>query len=282
MTKDILNFTAFTDETGSITDGRSEVFGGSVFLIEDSEIDKCRSFLKERYPSGIHCSDCEKNTLLGISKEVGSFLKNKNCLAITSLQINEHLIRDCKLICENQRAKKMNVLKRYTYYSDILRSIFLGIYSLAQTHNFEQIEVRIVIEDFARKKTLDHWGWHSSSFKDSQEKYKKLIPDVKEFMENNVEYVDLEYKKKKEELMFSFPDIFAYAVRKIVTHSEYSLYENLKPIFDKCYSGYCSDSNLFNNHQSNGVFIQFFTAENLFSASQLTELEWTQGFNNLV
>ena len=40
MYPDCLNFTVFFDETGSITNDSSEIFGGSLFIIEDSEIDK--------------------------------------------------------------------------------------------------------------------------------------------------------------------------------------------------------------------------------------------------
>ena len=81
MENDCLNFTAFFDETGSVTNDTPEIFGGSLFVIDNSEIDKCRDFLKEEYPNGIHCKDIRnKKTLLNISKEVGKFLNHKKML----------------------------------------------------------------------------------------------------------------------------------------------------------------------------------------------------------
>ena len=43
----------------------------------------------------------------------------------------------------------------------------------------------------------------------------------------------LESKTKAEEIMFSFPDLFVYAIRRMETHKEKNLYNSLKPIFDK-------------------------------------------------
>ena len=64
MTKKEYHFTGFSDETGSITNNQPEIFGGSLFVIENSEIAECRAFLKEHYPNGIHCSKIRsKNTL---------------------------------------------------------------------------------------------------------------------------------------------------------------------------------------------------------------------------
>ena len=85
-----------------------------------------------------------------------------------------------------------------------------------------------------------------------------------------------ESKTKAEEALFSFPDLFAYSVRRMVTHREDTLYKNLKHIFDRSgYRGICDDPRLFNKETvPPGIVIQHVTAIELNRLSQLTKREW--------
>ena len=266
MSSDYLNFTAFFDETGSITNDTPEIFGGSLFIIEDSEIDKCRYFLKKNYTAGIHCKELRsKKKLLKISEEVGAFLRNKNCLAVTMIQVNKNLMKECELIFLKKynrppKEEDLSLIKRYLNYAFILRYSLIGVHSLIQQQPLEKVTVSIFMENVVRNENLDRKDLHSLSFKSSVEENKHLyLPQtVKKTVIN-----EPKSKTKKEEIMFSFPDLFAYSIRRIVTHKEYGLYDRLKHIFNKCSSGYCSRSELFDQQYPGGILICHLTAEEI-------------------
>ena len=276
MTKKQYHFTGFSDETGSITNDQPEIFGGSLFVIENSEIDECRAFLKKNYPKGIHCSKIRsKNEIQEIAEKVGDFLKNKICFAVVSIQTNKNLMQECKSIIYETYGRQLNqkelsLIKRWFYYI-IIGSPILGFYLLSQDKSIEKITVKLFMEDLSRNKKQDHWDVYKkiiSSFVESYKKRTNLTGKLKVTLP--------ESKTKEEEIMFSFSDLFAYAIRRIVTHNEYNLYNSLKPLFSKYGSeGYCSDPNFFKNQKvPPGIFISYISAEGLKQLPTLMKEEW--------
>ena len=265
MIKNELHFTSFSDETGSITNNKPEIFGGSSFIIEDSEIKECRSFLKQYYPNGIHCREINrKSKIKKITKKIGAFLKNKNCFAITSIQTNKKLIEDYNKKYDNQLTQKdLSLIKRWFYYSMVLRNSIPGLYQLSKDKkSVKKITLNPLIEDFRRNKTIDLWDLHKEVFSSSVEIYKNLNQQIRDFMEKLI-IKSPQSKTKEEEIMFSFPDLFAYSVRRMVTHQEHNLYNNLKATFDKAGDrGYCSDSRFFKETPP-GIFIFYTTVKEL-------------------
>ena len=272
MTKKQLHFTGFSDETGSITNDQPEIFGGSLFVIENSEIDECRSFLKNNYPNGIHCSKIKRqNTIQSIAEQVGSFLKTKNCFAVTGIQTNKNLMQEYKSIFHEKYGyqpsqKYLSIIKRWFYYVMILRYSIPGFYLLTKNRPIEKINLKIFMEDFRRDEEMDRWDIHKKNFISSIERYKRSdekIPGLKDLMEK-LTITMPESKKKAEEIMFSFPDLFAYSIRRWA-HQEENLYKSLKPIFDRVgYRGRCSDPNFFKIQAvPRGVFISHTKAEEL-------------------
>ena len=283
MTTDHLNFTVFFDETGSITNDKPEIFGGSLFIIEDSEIGQCREFLKELYPNGVHCKNLSKEKRLKIADKIGTFLKDKNCCTVTGIQINTNLMKDYEKTTERKyscrpTAEALSLLKRYWNYTSIPRFSVPGIFNLIQGQNSKKIKVKIIMENIIRNKALDRWDLYSESLNRSLETYKSdyFTNDVKikDFVKNIIIGMP-ESKTKKEESMFSFPDLFAYSIRRIVTHKEYELYNKLKHIFDRSGGGYCSEPELFKAHP-NGIFIQYLNAEELDRLSELSDKGWCE------
>ena len=271
MTTDQLHFTAFSDETGSITNNQPEIFGGSLFIIEDSEIDECRSFLKKYYSKGIHCRKIRSSRRIQkITKEVGDFLKDKNCFATASIQTNKNLMKDYESIFYEKYGCQptQSVVKRYFYYVMILRLYIPGFNLLNKKKPVKEITLKIFMEDFKRDETIDGWDFHKNFFKSSSvEGYKKLNKNAKDLMEK-LKIKMPEYKTKAKEIMFSFPDLFAYSIRKIVTDRDHKLYNNLKPIFDRAgYRGYCSDPAFFKKEETPpGIFINLTKKEELLAA----------------
>ena len=274
---DTLRFTAFFDETGSVTNDTAEIFGGSLFLIENSQIDECRSFLKEKYPKGIHCKDISKSRLLAISQEIGNFLKNKNCCAVTSIQTNPNFISECKKKLIGIHKGSLNgLLKLWFNYLSIPRFILFSIYSLSQKLAYKNITVEIFMENVIRNKKNDCWNIHAEDFKNSLKNYKKFIPHITSFLENhNIKYIGPKDKTKQEEIMFSFPDLFAYAGRRMVTHKEYDLYNNLKPIFNKFPFGSETHLNGFKNAPQ-GMILENISAEEFSRVFKLSSNQWNE------
>ena len=283
MEDNCLNFTAFFDETGSVTNDTSEIFGGSLFVIDNSEIDKCRDFLKKKYPNGIHCKNIRnKQTLLNISKEVGKFLNHKKCCAVTKIQTNEKFIPDYKKLvkkCEN--FPEFLGMKKFLNYTYIPRYILFSIYSLSQISIRKNITVEIFTENVVRDKSKDHWDIHIQGFKDSLKTYKKFIPNIQSFLQyNNIKYIGPTDKTKKEEIMFSFPDLFAYAIRRILTHGEDDLYNNLKPVFDRFPFG----SKEFSGHFTpvpKGIMLTHIDAQEFIQIAGLNQGQWDEELQKL-
>ena len=288
MTKNQLHFTAFSDETGSITNNQPEIFGGSLFIIEDSEIDECRSFLKQYYPKGIHCREIKrKNKIQQITEDIGAFLKNKNCFAVAGIETNKNLMRDYEpIFYEEYRyqptQKDLSLIKRWFYYAMILRASIPGLYLLTQNKPVEKITLKLFMEDFKRDEKMDRWDLHNGFFAHSIETYKLNEP-----IKNVVEKLTIkppESRTKAEEIMFSFPDLFAYSIRRMVTHREHNLYDNLKHIFNRAgYRGYCSDPSFFKMQETPpGIFISSTKAEELNRLSGLDEEEWREELNQTI
>ena len=267
-----LNFTAFSDETGSITNNLPEIFGGSIFVIEDSKIDESRAFLKQRYKKGIHCSELRNRKLLKITEEVGTFLKKKNCCAVTAIQINKTLMKDYKLLCYKKclphpTSEQLSLLKRFWYYAFIQRFFLSSLFNLIQPQDSVKITLRLIIEDFRRDKDMDYWDLQLESFNRSLKTYESMnIKIITDFIKN-IEIKPLEFKSKKEEIMFSFPDLFAYAVRRVVTHKKYEIYNGLKHIFNKSGRYECSNPEFFEKNPY-GIYIKYLTAGELYELSQ--------------
>ena len=281
MKKDSLHYTAFFDETGSITNDTLEVFGGSLFIIENSEIDQCRKFLKECYPSGIHCKELSKRKLSIVAEEIGNFLENKNCCAVTAIQINKNLLKDYKLLFYEKNhyqltSKDLSLLKRYWNFSAIPRLSLFGVFNLVKKQTSKKVIITIFMENVVRNEKMDRWDLYLESLNGSFETFKSNYftnnVEVKNFVKN-VEIKTPESKTKKGEIMFSFSDLFVYSIRRIITHREYALYNKLKHIFEKSGHGYCSEPELFKKYP-NGVFIQYLKAEELFRLYQLSKKEW--------
>ena len=272
MNKEQLHFTGFSDETGSITNDQPEIFGGSLFVVEDSEIAECRAFLKENYPNGIHCSKIKRqNKIQKIANQVGDFLKNKNCFVVIRIQINKNLIHDYKSIFHEKYGyqpsqKELSLLKRWSYYVMIPRFSIIGIHLLTKNIPLKQITLKFFMEDFKRDKGMDYFSFHNEIFSSSIEKYKRADEKIKDTIEK-LTIKPLESKTKAEEIMFSFPDLFVYSIRRIITHKEYNLYNSLKPIFNKVnFRGQCSNLNFFKNQEvPPGIYILHTKAEELIS-----------------
>ena len=281
-----LNFTAFFDETGSITNDTPEIFGGSLFIIEDSDIKQCREFLKTYYPKGIHCKELRKNKRLRISEDVGAFLKDKNCCAVTNIQINKNLMKRNKQIIESKypyqpTSKDLSLSKRFYNYNAILRNPLFGIYSLIKSSVPKKITINIFMENIIRDKTMDHWDLHLENLNRSLEIYKIRLKNNMKMIDiiNQTTIVRPKSKTKSEEIMFSFPDLFAFSIRRIVTHKEYGLYNKLKPVFDKFpFGSYCDSKQI--KSLPNGVFIEFVQSEELDRLSELDEKEWYEDLDN--
>ena len=274
---DTLHFTAFFDETGSVTNDTTEIFGGSLFLIENSQIDECRSFLKEKYPKGIHCKGISKSRLLEISQEIGDFLKNKNCCAVTAIQTNPNFISECKKELVGIHKGSLNgVLKIWFNYMWIPRLILFSIYSLNQKLVYKNITVKIFMENVIRDKKKDRWDIHVENFKNSLKNYKNFISNITPFLENNnIRYIGPEDKTKQEEIMFSFPDLFAYAIRRVTTHKEYGLYSNLQSVFNKFPFGIEMNSNSIKNAPK-GMILENISAEEFIRVSKLSPSQWNE------
>ena len=163
MAKDKFNFTTFFDETGCITNDRPEIFGGSLFIVEDSEIDECRTFLNQHYPNGIHCNKIRSgNKLSRIAKDVGDFLKDKNCCAVSLIQINKDLIEECKESFIKKynlqpTGKDLSFIKRMYCYSMIPRFSIKGVYSLIKNKPVRKTTIKLFMENVKRDKKLDRW-----------------------------------------------------------------------------------------------------------------------------
>lgn len=288
MVIDHLNFTAFFDETGSITNDTPEIFGGSLLIIEDTNIEECRKFIKTHYPKGIHCNKLRKDTLLKASEDIGTFLKDKNCCAVTNIQTNKNLMKDYKQLIESQylyfpTPEVLSLLKRYYNYSFIPRKSLFGVFNLIKNSNPKKVTIKNFMENIIRNKKIDRWDLYEEALKRSLINYKTIEP-FKSFLERNgkipeIQVIEPQSKTKNEEIMFSFPDLFAYSIRRVITHKEYELYNNLKHVFDKSIRGYCSEPELLTEHP-NGIFIQHLEAKELSRLHNLTEKEWHEELNN--
>ena len=165
-------------------------------------------------------------------------------------------------------------MKKYFNYISIPRYILFSIYSLSQNSIRKNITVEIFMENVIRDKSKDHWNIHTQGFKDSLKTYKRFIPNIQSFLQNNkIKYIGPIDKTKKEEIMFSFPDLFAYAIRKIVTHKEYDLYNNLKNIFDRFPFG----NKEFSGHfipTPKGIMLTHIDAQEFIRLASLSQRQW--------